>query len=50
MGMHKPVYEERLVAYVDILGFSELVESLGEKPEFHSRVLYALTYINLKVG
>lgn len=43
--MHKPVYEERLVAYVDILGFSELVESLGEKPEFHSRVLYALTYI-----
>src|ERR1017187_2048542 len=45
MDMHRPVYEERLVAFVDILGFSALVASLGAKPELHGRLHYALTFI-----
>lgn len=45
MELHKPEYEERLVAFVDILGFGALVASLGSRPELHHRLHYALTYI-----
>jgi hypothetical protein len=45
MDMHKLEYEDRLVAFVDILGFSALVASLDTKPELHSRLHYALSYI-----
>jgi hypothetical protein len=44
--MHQPpVYMERIVAFVDILGFGTLVSSLPSDPELHGRLHGALTYI-----
>ena len=44
--MHQPPgYMERIVAFVDILGFGALVSSLSSNPELHGRLHYALTYI-----
>jgi len=44
--MHQPpAYVERIVAFVDILGFGALVSSLSRNPELHGRLHYALTYI-----
>lgn len=44
--MHQPpLYVERIVAFVDILGFGALVSSLSSNPELHGRLHYALTYI-----
>lgn len=44
--MHKPpAYKDRIVAFVDILGFSALVASLANDSELHGRLHYALTYI-----
>ena len=44
--MHeKPLYEDRIVAFVDILGFGALVSSLEELPELHGRLHFALTQI-----
>ena len=43
--LQTPPYLERIVAFVDILGFGALVSSLSSKPELHGRLFYALTYI-----
>ena len=40
-----PEYRERVVAFVDILGFGALVSALPQNPELHRRLHYALTYI-----
>lgn len=40
-----PQFEDRIVAFVDILGFGTLVSSLSTNPELHARLHYALTYI-----
>lgn len=41
----KTLYEDRIVAFIDILGFGALVVSLAEQPELHERLFYALTHI-----
>lgn len=43
--LQTPPYLERIVAFVDILGFGALVSSLSSKPELHGRLYYALTHI-----
>lgn len=40
-----PVYEDRIVAFVDILGFTELVSELSGKPTNHEALHLALTTI-----
>lgn len=41
----QPSYQDRIVAFIDILGFGVLVSSLTEQPELHERLFYALTHI-----
>ena len=41
----KTLYQDRIVAFIDILGFGALVVSLTEQPELHERLFYALTHI-----
>jgi hypothetical protein len=38
-------YENRVVAFVDILGFASLVARLPSEPELHKRLHYALSHI-----
>ena len=41
----KNLYEDKLVAFIDILGFTSLVKSMHTNPEVHDRLLYALKLI-----
>jgi len=41
----KPLYKDRIVAFIDILGFGTLVSSLEEQPELHERLHSALAQI-----
>jgi hypothetical protein len=43
--MEAPSYETRLVAFVDILGFSAIVERLDKNPSLHEKLYTALTHI-----
>ena len=38
-------YSSKVVAYIDILGFGEIVKALTEKPKLHERLSYALQRI-----
>ena len=38
-------YEDKIVAFIDILGFTSLVMSINTHPEVHDRLLYALKLI-----
>lgn len=38
-----PKYDDRIVAFLDILGFEHLVNTLNENPELHSRIYAALS-------
>lgn len=40
--MPDPVYDERIVAFIDILGFGNLVDRLEGEPELHSKLQEAL--------
>ncbi|NWO06596.1 MAG: hypothetical protein HLX50_13180 [Alteromonadaceae bacterium] len=40
-----PEYKERIVAFIDILGFESLILSLSSRPELHERVHQALSEI-----
>ena len=40
-----PDYKNRIVAFVDILGFKSLVSSLGAEPDLHSKLYDALSQI-----
>ena len=41
----KPLYQNRIVAFIDILGLGALVVSLTEQPALHERLFSALTHI-----
>lgn len=41
----QPIYAERIVAFIDILGFSVLVRQIGEEPSLHVKLHHALTQI-----
>jgi hypothetical protein len=44
--MHQPpAYTDRIVAFIDILGFKDHVLSFATDPERHGRIHYALSYI-----
>lgn len=45
MKLNKPNYEERVVAFVDILGFKALVDEIRTQPDLHGRLHFALTHI-----
>ena len=40
-----PTYIDRVVAFIDILGFREVVRSLKDNPELHQKLHYALSRI-----
>lgn len=40
-----PNYRQRLVAFIDILGFSALIDDLADNPEIHRRVHFAFAHI-----
>ena len=42
---HPPAYTERIVAFIDILGFGALIAAFAGNPDLRNRVHYALTYI-----
>jgi len=39
-------YPVRVVAFIDILGFSHLIGGIGEDPALHAKVKHALTWFN----
>ena len=41
----KPIYKDRIVGFIDILGFGTIISSLEKKPELHGRLHSALTQI-----
>lgn len=41
----KPPYTNRIVAFIDILGFKSLISSLPENVDLHSKLYTALSYI-----
>jgi hypothetical protein len=43
----QPVYSERVVAFIDILGFGALVQQLGTEAPLHAQIYSALTRIKL---
>jgi hypothetical protein len=46
----KPVYSDRVVAFIDILGFGAIVQKLGEDSSLHAQIHYALSHIKLLKG
>lgn len=45
-----PAYPERIVAFIDILGFSALVKRIGEDPAIHKKLQDALNRIKAAKG
>jgi len=45
MNHEIPEYPNKIIAFVDILGFKEITKSLRDNPDFHKRVHYALKQI-----
>jgi hypothetical protein len=43
----EPVYSDRVVAFIDILGFGALVQKLGEDSSLHTQIHHALRRIKL---
>jgi hypothetical protein len=39
-------YPERSVAFMDILGFAQLIDRIGSEPPLHQKVKQALTWVN----
>lgn len=42
---HSPKYDVKIVAFIDILGFENLISSLSDNPPLHKRLYYALSRI-----